>query len=120
MCLTAQTTHRRTSCRNSALCQVYNSQMMKYLIYKDSWQYARSFAGRRPLVEKLRKMGFTDWLIVSVVCDLEYHGESVVDEGKCIIRTDLKDRARLLENAELTVARNGASELLEEWIRAKL
>ncbi len=68
------------------------------------------------MVEGLRAMGFPDWLIVNVACDLEYRGESIIDEGKFIIRTDLKDRARLLENAELTAARKGASELLEKWI----
>lgn len=89
---------------------------MKYLIHRDSWRYPRPVAGRRSLIAELRTMGFPDWLIVSVACDLEYHGESIIDEGKFIIRTDLKHRARLLENAELTAARNGASELLEEWI----
>ena len=89
---------------------------MKYLIYKDSWRYARSLHGRKPLVERLRTMGFPDWLIVSVVSDLEYQGESILEEGKYIIRTELKERSRLLENAELDAARKGASELLEEWI----
>lgn len=63
-------------------------------------------------------MGFPDWLIVSVVSDLEYRGESILEEGKYIIRTELKERSRLLENAELDAARKGASELLEEWIEA--
>lgn len=68
------------------------------------------------MVAKLRQMGFPDWLIVSVVSDLEYQGESILEEGKYIIRTELKERARWVENAELDAARKGASELIEQWI----